>query len=207
MCDNHLLQAGGKQLVKEKQLLKRKAIMDAVLKLMEEYEFDSLTVRMICDTANISTGTFYHYFTDKNALIHEILGEIDGYLEEQAADQLTNDDEYENLLVYGRLVMQQVTSTGYVIAGLISGMPLPSTPDKINKEWDRIFLSIPLNIIEKGQNKGQFITAMSAHKITDMVIIFIRGFALDWARRSGTYDLQEKFAEYYTYFLRFVKAD
>lgn len=194
-------------MVKEKQLLKRKAIMDAVLKLMEEYEFDSLTVRMICDTANISTGTFYHYFADKNALIHEILGEIDGYLEEQAADQLTNDDEYQNLITFGRLVMQQVSSTGPVIAGLISGIPLPNTSEGITREWERMFFTIPLKIIEKGQAKGQFITTMTAKEITDLYLIFIRGFALDWSRRSGSYDLQEKFTRYSACFLNFIKTD
>lgn len=193
-------------MVKEKQLLKRKAIMDAVLKLMEEYEFDSLTVRMICDTANISTGTFYHYFADKNALIHEILGEIDNYLEEQAVDKLTDDDEYENLLAYGRIVMRQVASTGHVIAGLISGMPLPNTPEDSIKEWERMFFSVPLKIIEKGQAKGQFITEMSASEITDMYLVFIRGFVLDWARRSGAYDLQEKFDYYNQRFLGFIRT-
>lgn len=192
-------------MIKEKQLLKRKAIMDAVLKLMEEYEFDSLTVRMICDTANISTGTFYHYFADKNALIHEILGEIDIYLEEQAVDKLTSDDEYENLLAYGRIVMQQVTSTGHVIAGLISGIPLPNTPEGINQEWDRMFFNIPLKIVQKGQEKGQFINEISANEITDMIIIFIRGFALDWSRRNGSYELEEKFSRYSSFFLRFIK--
>lgn len=194
-------------MVKEKQLLKRKAIIDAVLKLMEEYEFDSLTVRMICDTANISTGTFYHYFSDKNALIHEILGEIDHFLEEQALDVLTDDDQYKNLIDYGQLVVQQITGTGYVIAGLISGIPLPSTTESIDKEWERMFFSIPLRIIEKGQENGQFIAEMSAKEITDMYLIFIRGFALDWARRNGTYDLEEKFAKYNGCFLRFIKAE
>ncbi|PKM60773.1 MAG: hypothetical protein CVU99_06490 [Firmicutes bacterium HGW-Firmicutes-4] len=192
-------------MVKEKQLLKRKAIMDAVLKLMEEYEFDSLTVRMICDTANISTGTFYHYFADKNALIKEILGEIDNYLEEQAVDKLTDDDEYENLLAYGRIVMRQVASTGHVIARLISGMPLPNTPEDSKKEWERMFFSIPLKIVEKGQTKGQFITEMSASEITDMYLVFIRGVILDWARRSGSYELEEKFSHYSSSFLRFIK--
>lgn len=192
-------------MVKEKQLLKRKAIMDAVLQLMEEYEFDSLTVRMICDTANISTGTFYHYFADKNALIYEILGEIDNYLEDQAVDNLINEDEYENLLEYGRMVMRQITSTGHVIAGLISGIPLPNTPEGNDKEWERMFFSIPLKIIEKGQAKGQFISEMSAKEITDMYIIFIRGFALDWSRRNGSYDLEEKFNQYNMHFLRFIK--
>lgn len=192
-------------MVKEKQLLKRKAIMDAVLKLMEEYEFDSLTVRMICDTANISTGTFYHYFADKNALIYEILGEIDIYLEEQAVDKLTNEDEYENLIEYGRIVMRQITSTGHVIAGLISGIPLPNTLEGTNQEWERMFFSIPLKIVKKGQAKGQFITEISANEITDMYIIYIRGFALDWSRRNGSYELEEKFSRYSTYFLQFIK--
>ncbi|KNZ40221.1 TetR/AcrR family transcriptional regulator [Acetobacterium bakii] len=193
-------------MVKNKQLLKRKAIVDAVLKLMEEYEFDNLTVRMICDTAGISVGTFYHYFSEKNALISEILGQIDLYLEEQAVDKLTHDDELENLLEFGRLSISQINSTGYVMAGLISSVPLPYTPEGIEQEFERTFFSIPLEIITRGQEKGQFITDISAKQITEIFVIFLRGFAFDWSRRNGSYSLEEKYELYNKYFLRFIMS-
>jgi AcrR family transcriptional regulator len=44
-------------------------ILQSSLKLIEEYGFDVLTIRDICEEAKISTGTFYHYFSGKEDLL------------------------------------------------------------------------------------------------------------------------------------------
>ena len=48
-----------------KQIEKRKQIIEATKSIMDEIGFENVTVRGICKAANISIGTFYHYFNDK----------------------------------------------------------------------------------------------------------------------------------------------
>lgn len=47
----------------------KKQILDATAHLISEKEASQITVRDICQAANISTGTFYHFFSSKDALM------------------------------------------------------------------------------------------------------------------------------------------
>lgn len=45
------------------------AILKATIALIEEIGADAVTVRKVIEKADVSTGTFYHYFVDKNDLM------------------------------------------------------------------------------------------------------------------------------------------
>lgn len=47
----------------------RQKIIDASVSIMSEEGADRLTVRRICEVSGLSTGTFYHFFADKSALM------------------------------------------------------------------------------------------------------------------------------------------
>ncbi|NTW72614.1 MAG: TetR/AcrR family transcriptional regulator [Eubacteriaceae bacterium] len=175
------------------------------MKLMEKYEFETLTVRMICDSAKISVGTFYHYFHEKNDLISGILGDIDEYILENIEGKLKSEDELENLKEFGMVAIKKVTNNGYGLSVVINSIPLPSTPEDREKEVERVFLSEPLKIIKRGQEKGQIVDEISAEKITEMFIIAFRGVVVDWARRSGSYNLEETYEQHIKYFVRAIR--
>ncbi|WP_169332158.1 TetR/AcrR family transcriptional regulator [Corynebacterium lubricantis] len=47
----------------------RRRIIDEALKLMEEQDFDSVTVESICENADISRRTFFNYMNSKDDLV------------------------------------------------------------------------------------------------------------------------------------------
>ena len=49
----------------------RKAIVDAFNQLIARKTFNSITVSMICETADIGKATFYRYFKDKYAVMND----------------------------------------------------------------------------------------------------------------------------------------
>ena len=53
----------------------KEAIIKATVELISALGADAVTVRKICQKAEVSAGTFYHYFTDKNDLMMEFLRE------------------------------------------------------------------------------------------------------------------------------------
>lgn len=57
----------------EKSELTKKKIIDAGFELLKEKGYDNLTVRNICDHADVSTGTFYHFYQTKDDLMSEFL--------------------------------------------------------------------------------------------------------------------------------------
>lgn len=57
----------------QKSAQTRQAIISAAQSLLQESSYEQLTVRNICQRANVSTGTFYHFFQSKNDLLSVFL--------------------------------------------------------------------------------------------------------------------------------------
>lgn len=55
----------------------REKIVGATIELIKENRTDDITVRNVCAKACVSTGTFYHYFKNKDDLLMEFLRETD----------------------------------------------------------------------------------------------------------------------------------
>jgi AcrR family transcriptional regulator len=60
----------------------RKLLQDALVDLVSEKGFESVTIREILDKANVGRSTFYTHFQDKNELLHSCFDEL-GKLFEQ----------------------------------------------------------------------------------------------------------------------------
>ncbi|THF73052.1 TetR/AcrR family transcriptional regulator [Cohnella fermenti] len=54
-----------------------KLLWEALLKLLETYPYDSLTVQQICEEAMVHRTTFYNHFEDKDHLLKYGLRQID----------------------------------------------------------------------------------------------------------------------------------
>ena len=57
----------------EKSAQTRQAIISAARTLLQKSEYTELTVRNICQLADVSTGTFYHFFQSKDDLLSVFL--------------------------------------------------------------------------------------------------------------------------------------
>lgn len=68
-------------------LKSQKKILDALLELMEQEEYDNITVKNICKNAGISRQTFYYLFDSKDEIV---IYYINSFLEE--IEQFINDN-------------------------------------------------------------------------------------------------------------------
>lgn len=71
----------------------RKLLQDALIELVAEKGYDSVTIREILDKANVGRSTFYAHFQDKDQLLHTILERLDELFEQhkkQALEAMKN---------------------------------------------------------------------------------------------------------------------
>jgi AcrR family transcriptional regulator len=54
----------------------RKLLSDALVALLAEQPFESITVRQICERAMVHRATFYTHFTDKYELLRSVLNDV-----------------------------------------------------------------------------------------------------------------------------------
>lgn len=62
---------------KEQAQLTKKKIFDTTMLLIKKKGYGKITIREICQSAQISIGTFYLYFTSKDEILWEIYDKID----------------------------------------------------------------------------------------------------------------------------------
>jgi len=55
----------------------RKLLQDALIELVAEKSYESISIREILDRANVGRSTFYAHFQDKEQLLHSILDRLD----------------------------------------------------------------------------------------------------------------------------------
>lgn len=191
--------------IKEKQLAKRKIIVEKATNLIKEVGFESLTVRMICDASGISAGTFYHYFENKSDLVIELFALIDDYFQGNVLNRLDHADELRNIISFCKGFVEYVTLCGVGRSKLINSMFPIYNKDGEKEERDRILYKELNTIITRGQEKRQITTDYTANQLTDMILVMIRGYCFDWGRREGAYDLVECIDEMMSLFIKSLR--
>jgi AcrR family transcriptional regulator len=191
----------------EKSAIKRDEIVDKVIAMLNHLDFKDATVRMICEAAEISVGTFYHYFSEKNDLVTEILGRIDNYLAAQVLPILNSEDEIENMIKFGKGFAKYTNGVGNATGSIIStaDFPLPNTEDGILAERRRMLYTIPKEIMVRGQQKGQIARDLDVNETIDLLVISLRGHSLEWSRRSRIYSIEDKVTQFMMLFTRMIR--
>src|SRR5690242_4167136 len=69
-----IVQENGEEMIKKKPVDRRiqrtrQLLLDALLSLILEKDFDSITVQDVIDRANVGRSTFYAHFQDKDELL------------------------------------------------------------------------------------------------------------------------------------------
>ena len=79
----------------------RKAIFDACVALMEEKEFQNITVNEIVERADINRGTFYLHFVDKYDMMNSFENEMIGKIEDVILNNIPK-KQFEELFIQSR---------------------------------------------------------------------------------------------------------
>lgn len=164
---------------RERKKLETKAnILRASRRLFEKKGFENTSIEEITEKADVSKGTFFNHFTNKESLLAGIAEEevdsILSYVEEELKDVTDSlekirlimkrllEDTIPYLKLTGRLMFSSIINT--------NGIQSP-------------FLSVSLlleKIVEKGQKSGEITTAYSACDISTSIFGSYYGITFKW---------------------------
>ncbi len=120
-----------------------RCLMNAMLELLQEKDFEAITVNELCDRALVGRGTFYKHFADKYDFFSFILSEmLEHYME--AAEQKTDESEpYAYYVAFFDAFMQFIEKNNQMFGppssnSMISVM-LFSTSDLISQKLEDHF--------------------------------------------------------------------
>lgn len=185
--------------VKEKQASRRSQIIESVIPLIASKDFNQISVSDICETAGISIGTFYHYFTQKNDILVGLMLIIDEDLEKNVFPLLTHDDEMENLRIITHNWALHIQTHSLEQSKLISAVN-PEIEGMLERE--RVSVQRIRQIFKSAQEKGQIGLHFSAEELTEFTLLMLRSVSTDWSRREGNYDIVQKTDNITEFFIR-----
>ena len=188
--------------VQEKQTLRRKEIIEKIVPLLEEKSFEEISVEDICRAADISVGSFYHYFEKKSDILVGLFSRIDSYMEEHAYPLMKKRDEAENIRIFAREWLKYIEGTGLEHSRLISSI---DATDLTLSGDERSSAKKLAECFARGQRLGTIDDSHPAAEAASLFMIALRGIALDWTRRNASYSLTERGDIYIDYLLKALR--
>ncbi len=194
-------------IVKEKQQHKRKELALTFISLIDKKGFNHITVQELCKEANISVGTFYHYFKDKNDVIREFFFLIDEYFKQVVEpDVAAFSNDLLKIRYFCAYYAYYTNCCGLEVCRQISIVPLLSCQEHFTAE-DRYLSRLLFSFIEDGQRKHQISCVYTAQQLTNMIINMLRGYCADWCKNNGCYDVLMAIDTNCLLYLRSVQTD
>lgn len=188
----------------------KEKIYRTAAKMLAKYEFNSITVRNICVEANVSTGTFYHFFNSKEDLWTYFLS--DG-LEEYAKDRepkYKGDISAYIMDVYTLYLSYCLNMGVEFLAHYYSG-----TNRQLSRSYDGADMR-PVSVwiragIEQAKLEGDLPRAVDTEGLIHDVCVIIKGCIFEWCVSEGNFDLisysVDLIARYMRGLLHFARED
>lgn len=166
----------------------KKLIFHKALELLEETPFEKITVRDIVKKANVSIGTFYHYYSTKLDVYYETYIIADEYFETVVKPEIYQlTDTREKL----ELFFEYYAKYNCEITDLALTQILYNSANKcFDRKSDIGMIPILVSILQEGLEHNIIKGDKSADEIAQFLMISIRGQVYHWCTNDGNYDLK-----------------
>ena len=179
-----------------KQNVKRR-IVDAAWELFYEKGYDDTTVDDIIRLSDTSKGSFYYYFSGKDALLDTLSTILDEYyanLEEELDENMNSFDKLMFLNYKSHLFM--ATKIDVTLLASLYSTQLIAKGERNLLDQNRTYYRLISRIVEEGHVRNQISREKSIQEITKYYSLCERALVSDWCLNRGSYSLAEYSKEY-----------
>lgn len=177
---------------RQKQALATKeSLFRSAVSLFDEKGYEHVTVEEIATKAGVAKGSFYTYFRSKSDIVIEEFRNIDEYYRQYSRHLKKYELASKRLMTFTRAQMKYVRDdVGIKLLKLLYVNNI-SVPDSENVLIDtsRYLHELVREMVEHGQETGEFRTDLPADKLALFVNRAMRSVFLDWAISDARFDL------------------
>ena len=166
-------------------------IIAAAWKLFYEQGYEDTTVDEIIRAAQTSKGSFYHYFSGKDALLSTLAYLFDEKYEELLDQMDDSMGSFEKLIYLNNELFTMIEDSISIdlLARLLSTQ-LITRGEKSLLDRNRLYYRLLRQIISEGQVRGELRSDVSAGEIVKIYALCERSFLYDWCISGGEYSLR-----------------
>ncbi len=167
-------------------------IVSAAWQLFYENGFDNTTIDEIVALSKTSKGSFYHYFSSKDALIGSLAYLFDEkYIElQKTIDE--NKDTLDTLFeMSNEMFLMIENSIDIELLTKLYAQQITVKGEKELIDQSREYYKVLKKLILKGQEKGEITKEKSSSEIVRLYALCERALVYDWCLHNGEYSLRE----------------
>lgn len=120
----------------DRRILKtRQAIHEALLSLMQEKQYNKITIQDIIDRANVGRSTFYSHFATKDELLLSSVEHLFEMLDKYLKDYTGSDGDKQRMIPVAEL-FDHIRENSRIIKGLMKAEGADLFFDKVQAYWN-----------------------------------------------------------------------
>lgn len=176
-----------------KSKMVKEKICAAATDLIKSHGYEYVTVNNVCNAAEVSVGSFYHHFTNKDDLLgYYLTAAFDNYAAE--FDNISGDDVVSNVVhcfgLYIDFLLEQgleFTQNYYTTKNRnLSGNAAQGSSKHVNMP----ILEKAESLLAAAKETGFLLSEVDAKMLAEDLCIVEKGSIFDWCICSGSYDLR-----------------
>lgn len=181
-------------------------IINAAWKLFYEQGYEDTTIEDIVYESGTSKGSFYHYFSGKDALLSSLTYLFDERYE-ALSENWTEEDSITRLLKLNHEIFLFIENTVSIdlLSRLLSSQ-LITSGEKHLLDTDRVYYKLIRRIISEGVERGELRSDISVKELTKAFALFERSMMYDWCLYDGHYSLCSYADRMLPEYIAFMKA-
>lgn len=180
---------------------KKKIIVDVIVKLMDEEGMKNVTIKDICDNANISVGAFYHYFNSKESIVDDMYQVMDEYFLYNMDSISGHFTTYEDIIDFTSHFGLFIEQWGYYANLLIVRTSIENTV-KSNPTKPRKIYDVLKDIVLIGIKEKSFVLPLEIDDFVSTIFVTIRAYLFEWAKKGNDYPVRENMVRHMEWLMK-----
>ncbi|MGN0136709.1 TetR family transcriptional regulator [Anaerotignum sp.] len=182
-------------------------IVSAAWKLFYENGYDDTTVEEIVEESGTSKGSFYHYFSGKDALLSSLSDLFDDKYQELIPTLDETMDRFDQLMYLNQELFLMIdNSVSLDLVARMYSSQLVTSGEKHLLDHNRVYYKLLRQIVTEGQKKGELREDVSVNEIVKAYALCERALIYDWCISNGDYSLCQYAKEMMPIFLGSFRA-
>ena len=170
----------------------RSRIVSAAWKLFYEQGYDDTTVEEIVEESGTSKGSFYHYFSGKDALLGSLSDLFDDKYQELIPTLQEEMDSFDKLMYLNQELFLMIdNSVSLDLVARMYSSQLVTTGEKHLMDHNRVYYKLLRQIVSEGQKKGELRDDATVNEIVKAYALCERALIYDWCISNGDYSLSQ----------------
>lgn len=177
----------------------RRRLMDAARLLLARDGYHDLKVTEVTQTAGVAAGVFYTYFTDKNALVLDLLDELSEENVRAIYDGPKHDDPFEAVLAANRAYVTRFVGGGGLnraLSQIVDALP------EARRRWQAVNARVARRIAagiarrapaSRPHEEARLFTALALQAMLDTVLL--QTFAYEFPELDSARACPERLAQ------------